>query len=205
MATVVAPEKSDFEIAYIVGDGNCFFRCISQFFNGTQMHHKTIREKIVHTMKGNKEFYSQYIDDTDIDRHIDNITRSEAAHETDTSFWATEAEILAASETYKRIIFIKRLIGNSWEWHKYSYNNQLYERRDGIPILYNGNHYSLIKNINITTNRWNESPNITLEKAKPDWKNLSQKRTNINPNLILIKNNEPEPQKIKKTDHSSNS
>ena len=36
----------------IIGDGNCFYRCLSNKHHGNQEHYKKIREEIVSFMEG---------------------------------------------------------------------------------------------------------------------------------------------------------
>ena len=45
----------------ILKDGNCFFRCISEYFNDTQEEHEQIRQEVIDTVSANKQFYSQLI------------------------------------------------------------------------------------------------------------------------------------------------
>ena len=60
-----APET----IRDVIGDGNCFFRCISVFFNGDEDKHEDIRRKVVETLRENKDRYEHLVNE-DFDIHI---------------------------------------------------------------------------------------------------------------------------------------
>ena len=62
--------------------------------------HKEVRQKIVETMKINKQVYQAYAEN--FDSHLENMMRSDGHSNT----WATEAEILATSEAYKCDVFV---------------------------------------------------------------------------------------------------
>lgn len=57
---------------------------------------------IVNNIITKKNYYSNFID-LNFERHIENVSKSNGHSST----WATEAEIIAASETYNFEIFIK--------------------------------------------------------------------------------------------------
>ena len=83
------------------GDGNCFFRCISVFFNGDEDKHEDIRRNVVETLKGNKDGYKHLVDG-DFDTHIHNMSKATGSKNSR----ATEAELCATSETYDCGIYV---------------------------------------------------------------------------------------------------
>ena len=60
----------------ILKDGNCFFRCISEYLNDTQEEHEQIRQEVKDTLSANKRFYSQLIDGN-FEQHIHNMKRTD--------------------------------------------------------------------------------------------------------------------------------
>jgi len=60
----------------ILKDGNCFFRCISEYLNDTQEEHEQIRQEVIDTLSANKRFYSQLIDGN-FKQHIHNMKRTD--------------------------------------------------------------------------------------------------------------------------------
>ena len=80
-------------------DGNCFFRCISKYLYNTEEKHEELRQNIVCKMNEDRTFYSSLVDE-DLDTHLQNMKRSDGH----TNTWATEAEIIAASENLKLYI-----------------------------------------------------------------------------------------------------
>ena len=83
-------------------DGNCYFRCIALAIHDNENKHKEVRQKIVETMKMNKQVYQAYAEN--FDSHLEHMMRSDGH----TNTWATEAEILATSEAYKWDVFVLR-------------------------------------------------------------------------------------------------
>ncbi|MEL7079689.1 MAG: hypothetical protein AAGM46_27940, partial [Cyanobacteria bacterium J06582_2] len=136
-------EISDGNIVEVVGDGNCFFRCISQHYNGNQESHKGIRNQIIRTMKNNRNFYEAYIEGS-FENHITNMARCSG----NLLSWATDAEIMATSEHYKIDVFVRSKIGQTWNWYRYSIYENCEHSRGFITIQHENNHYNLIVNIN---------------------------------------------------------
>ena len=46
----------------IISDGNCFFRCVSDFLYQTQDYHTEVRREIVEEMTKDLESYGKYVD-----------------------------------------------------------------------------------------------------------------------------------------------
>ena len=122
------------------GDGNCFFRCMSLALHDSENEHKEIRERVVRKMREDKEFYRAYIS-TDFEKHTEGMSNSNGRDET----WATEAELIAASECYNRDIYVYTKVGNKSDWCLYSKDGQCHHTREYIKILSTGSHYKLVR------------------------------------------------------------
>ena len=131
-------DKPD-DIEDVMGDGNCFFRCLSIALHKHEEEHKKMRENVVQKMNEDKEFYKQLIDE-DYQEHIDGMKHSDGRIES----WATEAEIIAASETYNIDIFVYREIGNDPDWHLYTKDRKCHHARKYVKILNERSHYKLV-------------------------------------------------------------
>ncbi|MEL7079481.1 MAG: reverse transcriptase domain-containing protein, partial [Cyanobacteria bacterium J06582_2] len=125
----------------VEGDGNCFFRCISQYQNGNQNNHREIRIRIIQTMRNNRNFYEAYTSNN-FEEHINNMSRWDG----DQLSWATDAEIMATSECYNLDVFVYGKIGQNWDWFKYSIYEECNHNRGFITIQYKDSHYNLIIN-----------------------------------------------------------
>ena len=75
----------EFEIK-ILGDGNCFFRSISQALTDSEPSHEFMRRSITEHMASNIEMYKNYIDG-DSKIHLRNICKTDVRYDS----WATEA------------------------------------------------------------------------------------------------------------------
>ena len=122
-------------IINVEGDGNCFFRCLSQALHRTQEKHSEVRADIVNTMRKDKAFYGPRIDG-DFEVHLSNMSKDRT--------WATEAEIFAASELLNRDIFVydQRLKSTKWQLH--SRSGKCVHKRKYIAILLKSDHFSLM-------------------------------------------------------------
>ena len=99
-------------------DGNCYFRCITLAIHDNENKHGEVRQKIVETMKMNKQVYQAYAEN--FDSHLENMMRSDGY----TNTWATEAEILARSEAYKCDVFVLREQYRNIGWQKFSFDKE---------------------------------------------------------------------------------
>ena len=80
-------------------NGNCYLRCMALATYEDENHHQEVRQKIVETMKMNRQIYQVYT--KNFDYHEKNMERSVGHSNT----WDTEAEILATSKAYKCNVF----------------------------------------------------------------------------------------------------
>ncbi|CAC5399356.1 unnamed protein product [Mytilus coruscus] len=174
----------------IIKDGNCFFRCISKYLFDTQERHEDIRHQILTTISTNKNFYTKFIDG-DFDTHINNISKTNGH----CSSWATEAEIIAACETYNVDFFIKTKVGLIDKWNHFSRNKHC---NHGMPytwyitILHENNNFSLVQNIpRPCTCNLIKKPNLAKEtntkKLRDESKESKDKinKQNRDPNVKL--------------------
>ena len=46
----------------VIGDGNCYFRCISKYLFGTEEFHSTIRKEVVNEIERHSGLYKELID-----------------------------------------------------------------------------------------------------------------------------------------------
>ena len=103
------------EIVNVVGDRNCFFRCISIKLFDTETQHQHIRQQIVDHMRKNLICYQEYISGN-VQEHLVNMSKTDGSVQS----YATDAEIAAASKLFNVDIFIQTLVNTKRERTKYS-------------------------------------------------------------------------------------
>ncbi|XP_014827040.1 PREDICTED: uncharacterized protein LOC106906318, partial [Poecilia mexicana] len=119
----------------IVGDGNCFFRAVSQAISGNQKSHRKIRLAVVNQLKRNSHMYDSILrsEYSSISQYID-ISRMQYV-----GSWATEVEIQAAADYFGVNIFT--FCDN--KWLEYSSLSTLFN--SGIYLQnISGNHYETV-------------------------------------------------------------
>ena len=116
----------------IIGDGNCFFRAVSQAVCGTHKHHRKIRLAIVKHLKANGgNFRSEY---SSMEEYL---TMSKMAY---VGSMATEVEIQAAADFFGVSIFT--YCDGCWLEYSCKYRPLSYQ---GIYLEHcNGNHYETV-------------------------------------------------------------
>ena len=119
-------------------DGNCYFRCIALAIHDNENKHEEVKQKIVETMKMNKQVYQAYAEN--FDSHLENMMRSDGH----TNTWATEAEILATSEDYKCDIFVLSERYKSIGWQKFSFDKECNHNKNLIKVLNTVNDFKLV-------------------------------------------------------------
>ena len=124
----------------ILKDGNVFFSCISEYLNETEEEHEQIRQEIIDTLSANKQFCSKLIDGS-FEQHIHNMKLTNGH----TNTWATESEIIAASETFNIEIFVQTMINGKHKWMRYSRNSDCDHSIQFITIRYQDNYFSLLR------------------------------------------------------------
>ena len=190
--TLVSPKEnreneiSEGNIVVVRGDGNCFFRCISQYYKENQESHIDIRNQIIHTMNCNRNFYEAYIEGS-FENHITNMSRCSGG----LLSWATDAEIMATSEHFNIDVYVRSKIGLNWNWYRYSIYEECDHRRGFITIQHENSHYNLLINIDRPCRCVNRIQGSIARELGDMHKNSS---TRISSNMNLIK-----PKVIKST------
>ena len=194
----------NFIIKNIEKDGNCFYRCLSYHFRGTEEEHPEFRELITNYIINNPEEYLDFISFQDI-----NLTGNEneniifekkrnfiinyAKEASEQGEWAGDIEIGTAATLFNCNINMFSLNENGLTiYNKYNLGEDI-ERvnKETINILYiNSNHYNLLipkeenlnnnnvilKNINLK-----EMENIILDDKKKSNRKLNKNlKLNIN-------------------------
>ncbi|XP_065316290.1 uncharacterized protein LOC135925052 isoform X2 [Gordionus sp. m RMFG-2023] len=128
--------KEIFTTDHIVGDGNCFFRCISQEISNSQDNYNYLREKCVAFMRSNdfklemEKFIGYPVEEYLIDRNVIG-----------NGVWATEVEILSMATLLQTNI----LIYTQYKWAYYSpmkfFNNIKIFKENIYLCNENNNHF----------------------------------------------------------------
>ncbi|XP_078794676.1 uncharacterized protein LOC144988280 isoform X2 [Oryzias latipes] len=98
----------------IIGDGNCYFRAISQAVSGSQNSHRKIRLAVVKQLETNPHLYSWVIG-REYSSVAEYITKSRMRF---VSVWATDVEIQATADLLGVNVFV--LFGGRWLRHQSS-------------------------------------------------------------------------------------
>lgn len=128
----------------IIGDGNCFFRCISYHLYGTQDRFDEIRSNVVNEMRHHRAKYESLVDGEYRD-HLENMSKNTG----NSSSWATEAEISAASAYYNMDIFVRGCVGRGYTFSRFSAHAACDGNRQFIVIDHRNEHFNLV----LTENR----------------------------------------------------
>ena len=121
----------------VQGDGNCLFRSLSLALYDTENEHVKVRREIVGNLEKNKELYKPYIDGENFERHIEKMARD--------GEWGTQAELFAASETFKRDIYVRVVKGAKMEWHRYVIGEcDSQHKKNYITLQWEKKHFNLI-------------------------------------------------------------
>ena len=114
---ITQPKIGDFlarqnRIKAILGDGNCFFRALSQVLYDSQDQHGKIRCKIVEYVADNPNIFAPLVTgQSSVEQHLVNMSTP--------GVWATQVEIQAATEVYGVPLYLKPST-TSYHWHCYS-------------------------------------------------------------------------------------
>ncbi|XP_014882252.1 uncharacterized protein LOC106943455 [Poecilia latipinna] len=119
----------------IVGDGNCFFRALSQAISGNQKSHRKIRLAVVNQLQRNSHLYDSILrsEYSSISQYI-AISRMNYV-----GAWATELEIQAAADYFGVNIFT--FFNDKW----LEYSSQSSFSNHGMYLQnISGNHYETV-------------------------------------------------------------
>ena len=102
----------------IQGDGNCFFRAISETLYGQQDKHEEIRSALVNFIMSNKDIFAKFIPSTVdcIDNHLQRMQRW--------GTWATHLEIFAAASFFQIPIYVATQRSKTMVYYWEIYNPQ---------------------------------------------------------------------------------
>ncbi|XP_061170416.1 uncharacterized protein LOC133179738 [Saccostrea echinata] len=167
-------------IQKVVGDGNCFFRCISYTVSGSQQFHSVVRERVINHMR---EMDDKLTSVLPMIESVANYIRRTRINEC--TFWATEVEIITAAHLLKTDIFI---YSSDHGWQKYSgklVDPLLQTEEFAIYLKHtNGNHYDVVTNtVQVTENTVVEqkgkllSVNDLVQQYYAETKRRQQNRT----------------------------
>ncbi len=87
--SMIEVTKPPVQTIHIIGDGNCFFRCLSWIVSGTQNHHLFFRDLIVQYIEENIAIFHR--------RHVNSIDYVRTSGMYRSGTFATEVEIFAAA------------------------------------------------------------------------------------------------------------
>ena len=120
----------------IVGDGNCFFRAVSQAISGTQKYHRKIRLAVVKHLESNSVAY-QGILRSEYSSMSEYLSMSRMRY---VGSWATELEIQAAADCLGVSVFTYY----NERWFEYSCNSRQLSNQAVYLDNSKGNHYETV-------------------------------------------------------------
>ena len=124
-----------------IGDGNCFFRCISYILTGAEDAHLTIRNKVTDHMSKIQPMLKEYLD-----RNPHEYV--EESDMTKGGIWATDAEIMATANLLGCDILVYSMKGGSMDWLNHPASFSLQNITDlALYIENENNHYDVVINV----------------------------------------------------------
>ena len=124
-------------ISYAKGDGNCLFRSLSLAIHETEEKHAEIRKQIVERLRNQKNKFKPYVDSEQYENYLEVMSKD--------GEWGTQAEIFAASDLFKRDIYVHTKYGKSHKWLRYVIQQcDGQHKRDYITLQCDGNHFNLL-------------------------------------------------------------
>ena len=136
---------NDIKIIKIIGDGNCFYRCLSFFLLGNDDFFQDIKNEIINWIDNNRETFNDFFGDDD----INNISKEEFANEEynyikSKDSWGGFHTIEIACILFGISIGVYTENGNN-ELIRYSYSENLKGGNKLMLLSYhNNNHFDLI-------------------------------------------------------------
>ena len=124
-----------------IGDGNCFFRCVSYILTGTEDNHLIIRDKVTKHMLEIGTKLKEYLD----------CSPHEYLKQTDMNkdrTWATDAEIMATANLLVYDIFIYSMNGDHMAWMNHPSSFSLQNTTNFALYIENvSNHYDVVMSV----------------------------------------------------------
>ncbi|MES9904122.1 MAG: hypothetical protein ABW168_15790, partial [Sedimenticola sp.] len=105
--TLDMADSSSSCLVKVQGDGNCFYRCVSVFLTGHEVHHSTIRAVIGAHMSDHVDDYSPYVDG-EYEKQLEDQQQMGGSLRS----WATEAQILATASILRCTIQVRSVHGH---------------------------------------------------------------------------------------------
>ena len=129
-------------ILNVKGDGNCFFRCLSLHFFNNENQHDALRQEIVAHMKRNETRFKEFAHQN-IVQYLENMSKTDGRLQS----YATEGELLAASECYEIEIYIQTLVRKDQLWNRYSFSDDCDHNKSYVTIIHENEHFKLVRNL----------------------------------------------------------
>ena len=120
----------------MLGDGNCYFRCISSVLSGKENYHRDVRKVLCKYISWFPGRLSVLI--TDKDELKNGCKYIERSGMRENGKWATEVEILTTVKCFQRDIFT--YYQNRWQRHCYlaDYSD------DAIYLINEKEHFNIL-------------------------------------------------------------
>ena len=118
----------------VVGDGNCFYRCISYALEGTENFHSYYREIVYEELNENKKIYRDFING-DVDTYIERMRTDKE--------WADNIELQAFANKTGIQIILYNMTDNGNE--RIIFPESINNMGKIIYLIYTGNHYNYLE------------------------------------------------------------
>lgn len=108
-----------FEVLNVIGDGNCFFRCLSVHFTGKEASHLHLRSSLFKHFKANlsKEQYSSL---AKTDKDFDGCFEKFIAKKLNDGVISTDTELIVSAHCYKMKINVFTFVNGSFLLSQFS-------------------------------------------------------------------------------------
>ncbi|CAI6346321.1 unnamed protein product [Macrosiphum euphorbiae] len=101
------------KIVNIIGDGNCLYRSLSYWINGTEDHHLKIRNLIAEVVKSNENIEKYVGGKNKLLQYLEKNIENDGV-------WGTDVEIFAAAFLIQTSIYVYSTVTNKWQiFNKY--------------------------------------------------------------------------------------
>ena len=146
--------KDEFQTLEIVGDGNCFYRCLSFFLLSDDQYYKEIKNEIIKWIDNNKELYLDFFgEDEKNNISKENLAEEEYNYIKQKDSWGGYHTIEIACLVFNISIGIYTDNGNN-EYLRYSYSENSNKDAELMLLHYlNNNHFNLLYDKNIELNK----------------------------------------------------
>jgi len=172
--------SEQFSTHRIIGDGNCYFRCLSYALTGSEnAHHHDLRRRVVQFERQNRTSVEVHVWTGDtFEGHVSRMSM--------VGSYARETDILASAAMLNVNIDVYQQQGNSWAWCKYSpdqllASNDCVQPVDGIYLVNtNSNHFDIVSGVHANTSSrsvYDTQPELTQNTwQKSQWETVTRKK-----------------------------